>query len=192
MDIGNFFIAILSPLCVMLVFSVIKKSSHSNKKMSDEKFIVFLPRMIAIIGLTDCLLAFLVFVIFIFFSQQELNWIFYLIFSTMFGMGAYLVIKALRFKVVIDKDIIEVTPILSKTYSFTFDDIVFVERQTKKNKTKSERIIVKTKSGKRLIVENAEVSYERFLRRIKLKVDSNLLKGFNNQGTNNEECTGDG
>ena len=51
---------------------------------------------------------------------------------------------------------------MRKEYSFTFDEIVSVVRQVKKNKVKSERLIIKTCAGKKLIVENAEISYDRF------------------------------
>ena len=150
--------------------------------MSDEKFIIFLPKIVAIIGLIGSLLAFVVFIVFVFFSQQKLNWIFYFVFSIMFGVGAYLVLKTSRFKIVINKNIIKVTPVLSKNYCFTFQEIIFAERQIKNNKTNSERIILKTRYGKKLIVENTEVSYERFLRRITSEVNSRFLKGFGQSG----------
>ncbi len=179
MNIDKIFIALLLPLCVIMTFHIIKRSNYQeNRKMSDENFIVFIPKMVAIIGLIGSLLALVVFIIFVFFSEQKLHWIFYFVFSTMFGMGVYLVLKTLRFKVIVNKNMIEVTPTFSKTYSFTFEDIIFAERQTKNNKTNSERIVLKTKNRKKLIVENTEISYERLLCRIKIEVDSNKLVGF--------------
>lgn len=135
MNIGKFFIALLLPLCVIMTFHIIKRSNYQeNRKMSDENFIVFIPKMVATIGLIGSLLALVVFIIFVFFSEQKLHWIFYFVFSTMFGWGVYLVLKTLRFKVIVNKNTIEVTPTFSKTYSFMFEDIISVKRQTKKIK----------------------------------------------------------
>ena len=46
-----------------------------------------------------------------------------------------------------------------KPYSFTFSDIIAVQHQVKERYTPAERIVVKTKSGRKVIVEHSEAGY---------------------------------
>lgn len=47
-----------------------------------------------------------------------------------------------------------------------------------KNKVNSERFVIRTINGKKLIVENTEIAYERFEKRIQSEVRSECLFGF--------------
>ncbi|HHW46453.1 MAG TPA: hypothetical protein GXX17_06025 [Clostridiales bacterium] len=52
MNIGIILSAIFVPVCVMAVFSAINKSTIAiNKTMSDEQFIVMIPKIVFTIGL---------------------------------------------------------------------------------------------------------------------------------------------
>ncbi|MCL2860500.1 MAG: hypothetical protein FWF46_08165 [Oscillospiraceae bacterium] len=92
--------------------------------------------------------------------MRKSNIIFYIIFGLFFFLGAYLALKALKFKVIVQGEDISVYDIFIKTYTFKFDDIVLVTRQVKKNQLNSERMVIKTKLGKKLIVESAEIAYK--------------------------------
>ena len=89
-----------------------------------------------------------------------------------------MIVKTLNFKVIVKEKKITVFSAFRKPYSFTFGEIVSAVRQTKKNQMKSERIVVKTVSGKRLIVESSEISYKRFAKKVQLEVRREYLVGF--------------
>ena len=90
----------------------------------------------------------------------------------------YLILKTLNFKVIVKGENITVFSTFRKPYSFTFNEIVSAVRQVKKNQVKSERIVIRTVDGRKLIVESVEISYERFAKRIQAEVRSEYLVGF--------------
>ena len=92
--------------------------------------------------------------------------------------GLFLAIKAWTFKVVINDETITAFSLFKKPFTFEFSDIVSAVRQRKDNLSQSERIVIKTKQGKKLILESAEVGYELFRKSIREKIDSSLLTGF--------------
>ena len=93
-------------------------------------------------------------------------------------LGLYLALKALCFKAVVKREGIRVYSIITRPYAFSFRDIVSAVRQVKNNRVQSERILLKTAAGQKLIVERAEEGYERFRDLIAAKVDAGLRKGF--------------
>jgi len=106
------------------------------------------------------------------------NIIFYIIFGGFICLGIYLVVKTARFKVVVKSEKITVCPMIGRRYAFTFNEIASVLRQVKRNRLKSERMVVKTIAGKKFVVESIEISYERFLRRIETEVNGKFREGF--------------
>lgn len=115
---------------------------------------------------------------FTFLSNERPHFIFYVVFGLFLWLGTYLIVKTLNFKVIVKEKKITVFSAFRKPYSFTFGEIVSAVRQTKKNQMKSERIVVKTVSGKRLIVESSEISYKRFAKKVQLEVRREYLVGF--------------
>lgn len=100
-------------------------------------------------------------------EPAENRTIFYVIFGTAVILGAYLIVKTLRFRVVVKNEKITVSPLLSKSYTFTFDDIETVKRQVKNRyKGNAERIIIRTKQGKKIVVDSSYVSYRKLVERI--------------------------
>ena len=77
----------------------------------------------------------------------------------MIWLGTFLILKTTMFKVVVNNEDITVYSIFKKPYSFTFSDIIAVQRQVKERYTPAERIVVKTKSGRKVIVEHSEAGY---------------------------------
>lgn len=146
--------------------------------MSDYNFSVTIPNTVLIIGIMDAAMSVTVLLCFTLFSSKLPHLIFYIFFGLFFWLGIYLIIKTLNFKVIVKGDTITVFSTLKKTFSFTFSEIISAVRQTKNNKIKSERIVIKTISNKKLIVESSEISYKRFAKRIKLEVKSEYLIGF--------------
>ena len=73
--------AIFVPAIVMLVFSLLKKSNITLRKtMSDEHFMVMLPKIVLYIGIAADVVFGLVLVLFTFFSEELPHVIFYIIF----------------------------------------------------------------------------------------------------------------
>lgn len=48
------------------------------------------------------------------------------------ALGTFISYKSSRFRIIVSKDVLKVYPIFSKSYTFNFDDIISVVRQTKK------------------------------------------------------------
>lgn len=163
----------------MAVLSGIQKSNRQiSRTMSDESFVVMVPKIVLIIGIIGDSMFSAIILGFTLFSKELPHIIFYIVFELFIWLGTYLILKALRFKVVVKGEKITICSIFKKPYTFTFSEIVSVVRQVKRNQVKSERIVIKTVSGKKLIVESAEISYKRFLQEIKAKVKSEYLVGF--------------
>lgn len=112
-------------------------------------------------------------------NENDSMIIFYVIFGAFFWLGIYLVIKTIRFRIVAEKDQITVYPLFSRAYTFTFEDITSVERQTKNmNRRQAERIVIRTKQGRKVIAEDAFIAYFKFVDKIQAFVDVSKLKGF--------------
>ncbi len=146
-----------------------------------KSFTVCAPKEAGVVGVVGVL----VFGLFIVLSPfmwpdepAENRTIFYVIFGTAVILCAYLLVKSLRFRVVVKKEKITVIPLLSKTYTFTFDDIETVKRQVKNRyKGKAERVIIYTKYDKKVIVDSSYVSYEKLVERIIESVEKAKLTG---------------
>lgn len=179
MNIGIILSAIFIPACVMTIFSAIQKSNiKTSKTMTDKQFVVMIPKIVLVIGITCDVMSVMVLLGFTLFSQELPHAIFYIVFGLFLWLGTYLVFKTLKFRVIVKGEEITVCSIFAKPYTFTFSEIISAVRQVKRNQVKSERIVIRTVFGKRLIVESTEISYKRFLQRIKSEVKSEYLFGF--------------
>ena len=177
--IGVVLSAIFVPACVILVFSIMQKNSiKRSKEMTDSDFTVRIPDMVIIIGAMGALMGTFIMLLFTFVSDEYPDLIFYVFFGLYVWVGIYLIVKTITFKVIVKGEKITVFSIFKKPYTFTFDEIVSVVRQVKKNKKKSERLVIKTAGRKRLIVENIEIAYQIFLKKIQSEVKKEYLHGF--------------
>lgn len=180
MKISIILFVIFLPAALSLVFSAIRSQNiKTSKRMSADKFAVQLPNIVAYIGALDIIAAVIVIIGFTFFSEEIPHIIFYIVFGGMIWLGTFLILKTTMFKVVVNNDDITVYSICRKPYSFTFSDIIAVQRQVKERYTPAERIVVKTKSGRKVIVEHSEAGYKRFRDKILRHVDRSLITGFN-------------
>ena len=174
-------LAICVPICLSLLFSLIQQAKTTTEdRSSDDDFTIKLSPVMFVVGVLGVITATVFMLVVTFLSNEEPRLIYcvYIVFGPFFLLGAYLAIKTLTFKVVVKGDQITVYSALKKTYTFAFSDIVSAVRQVKANQVKSERIVIKTASGKKLIVESAEVEYERLSKRIRAEVDKKYLVGF--------------
>ena len=179
MNIEIILLAIFLPACILLVFSAIFKSKDKlSKTISDECFTVSIPSIVLVIGVLCAVMSVAVLLGFTFFSKEIPHFLFYCVFGLFFWLGMYLILKTLVFKVIVKGEKITVFSPLKKSYSFTFAQISSAVRQVKKNQINSERIVIKTMTGKKLIVESSEIFYDKFLKKIKLKVKKENLFGF--------------
>lgn len=170
---------IFLPSFVVFVFSVIQKNRIKvSKKISDKNFTVMIPNLVLIIGAMCALISLAVLLGFTYLPDERPNYIFYLVFGLLFWLGSYLIVKALTFKVMVKGKKIIVFSAFRKPYSFTFSEIISAVRQVKNNRIKSERIVVKTVTGKKLIVESGEISYKMFAEKVQSEVRKECLVGF--------------
>ena len=180
MDIGIFLSIIFIPPCVISVLSMFRQSSSkASKTMSDKEFIVRIPNVVLVVGMLCALMSMIVLLGFTFFSDKLPHLIFYIVFGLFFWLGMYLVLKTIKFKVIVKNEKITVYSILKKPYSFTFNEVNLVVRQVKKNKEKSERIVIKTTLGRKLIVESGEIAYKMNEKKVESEVEKKYLFGFN-------------
>lgn len=178
---------IFFPAFVTLLFHIIHVITHkaSFKQVTKDKFTVCIPNICAIIGAITAMAfgAFILFSPVIWPNENSFFSIFYVAFGAFFGLGIYLVIKTIRFRIVVEKNKITVYPLFSRAYTFVFEDIHMVVRQTKNQyKGQAERIIIHTKQGRKIIVEHSFVAYFKLIDKIQLCVDSSRLIGFSQSG----------
>lgn len=179
LDIKLILSGIFIPAIFALIFCLIKKSKDKlSKRMTDQNFAVFIPGIVAIIGATLSGMCIIILICFSFFSEETPHIIFYLAFGMFLWLGLYLIIKTLCFRVIVKKQIITVYPLFGKQFTFSFREITSVLRQVKQNQLKSERMVIRIESGKKFIVESSEISYFRFMKRLKAEVPASFLHGF--------------
>ena len=92
------------------------------------------------------------------------------------GMGA--LSHILFHKIKVDGNKITVFRPLRKTFSCSFYDIASVKRRAPNNGYNFEWITVKTYSGKKFMVDNNEIAYDRFVKSLCNKVTRSKLIGF--------------
>lgn len=179
MILSKILFAILLPFFMTLVFTSIAKSNKkANKKMTDERFTMFFPRFYLAIGVMGAAVVLLLWIAFEFLQEEPLHILFYFIMGPIFLTGIYMILKVLTFKVEVDGNNITYYSALRKPYTFTFDDITSVLRQVRKHNTRLERLVIRTKSGRKIILECSEVGYKRISKRIKNEVKKECLSGF--------------
>ena len=81
-------------------------------------------------------------------------------------------------KIKVDGNKITVFRPLRKTFSCSFYDIAFAKRRAPNNGYNFEWITVKTYSGKKFMVDNNEIAYDRFVKSLCNKVPRSKLIGF--------------
>lgn len=104
--------------------------------------------------------------------------LFYVIWGGFCMIGVYLIILTLCSKVIVREKTIIALSFLRKPYVFTFDEISSVKRQVKQNKVESERMVIRTTSGRKVIVERGQDFYRTFMDKIKSEVEKSKLVGF--------------
>lgn len=184
MNFAVILLCIFVPACVALLFHTvlyISEQKASSQKATKDKFTVSIPNICATIGTITAIVCggFILFSPMIWPNENDSMIIFYVIFGAFFWLGIYLVIKTIRFRIVVEKNQITVYPLFSRAYKFTFEDINSVERQTKNmNRRQAERIVIRTKQGRKVIAEDAFIAYFKLAEKIQACVDASKLKGF--------------
>ena len=69
------------------------------------------------------------------------------------SIGLYMLVLTKKWKVIVKNDKIMVYPLIKGEYSFICDEIVSMQRQVKKNRVKSERIVIKTNSKRNSLLK---------------------------------------
>lgn len=179
MNIKIILSVIFVPIFVSIAFYYLQKSKTKTiKKTTNEQFVVKLPEAVLVIGIIVILMCTSLIIGFTFFSEETPHLIFYIVFGFFLWLGTFLVLKTLKFKLIVTGKEIKVHSIFLKSFIFTFSDIISAVRQVKKNQLKSERLVIKTINGKKIIVESSLVSYNRFYKKIISEVKNECLHGF--------------
>lgn len=161
------------------VFSLLAQSKDKAKKrITDQDFTVQVPMGIFGLGVALVIAFVLLTLGFTFFSKELPHTIFYVFAGIFIFFGLYLIFKTLCFKVIVRGNSITVYSIFRRPYTFGFQDIVTAVRQVKNNQVKSERIVVRTESGRKLIVERVEIGYANFRKKLYEELDHARLTGF--------------
>lgn len=149
-----------------------------KEKKSSSKIILTVPAIVGYLGCLNSIIFSFLAMFFIKTTKEQLHWSFYIIFSLLICAGLFMIILTKRWSVVVKNDFILVKPILGTKYAFTCNEIISIQRQVKKNRVKSERIVIKTKERKKLIVENSHTSYYKFVSYLIENTEENIRYGF--------------
>lgn len=172
-------LATIIPPSIALAFATIQKEKNKTRiTTSDNDFVVTVPNVFLTVGALGSAMFSAVVLAFTFLSDDYPHWLFYAIFGLFIWLSVYLMVKTLTFRVVVKGESITVHSAFKKPYSFVCDEIVSAVRQTKNNKVKSERIVVKTVHAKKFVVESSEIAYEHFARKMQRSVKKDCLVGF--------------
>ena len=176
MKIFTILISLFVPICVTYTFTLLNNVKEGSVKYSKDNFTVYLPKIVLLIGIIYVVAMLLIVIGFTVFSDPLPHLICYILLGGMISIGIYLILKALKFKIIVKGDMITACFIIKRPCRFKFSDIVSAQNQRKKNN--AERIVIKLNSGKKIIVENIAIHYEQFKDLIKTKVDKEKLVGF--------------
>lgn len=179
MNIPAIISSIFGPLLVISVFAWLNRYSEKSKSCYDgNNLIVEYPKAIAFFGVLLDAMLIIVMICLTLFSEETPHFIFYIIMGLFIWAGFYLILKTLTFKIIADDRNITVYSSFRKPYRFAFDDVKSVQRQVKGNMAGSERIIIKTNTGRKIIAESRAIGYKEFKRKIKTNVNGSLRKGL--------------
>ena len=148
------------------------------RKKYVKKIVLTVPAIVGYIGIIDFVIFSMLTIYFIFTTKGQLHWSFYLFYGLFISVSMFMIILSIKWKVIVKKDDIVVYPLIGEKYSFSFDEIISIERQVKRNRKKSERVIIKTNTKKKLIVESAHISYFKFILYLLEMTEPNIRCGF--------------
>lgn len=163
---------------IPIIFLLIKRLSlKKTSEFTNENFVVMYPRITVIIGIMGILIGASLFGAGIYLNEIE-DPIFYVVFGVFILIGIYLLLKSVRWKIVVSGDEITIHPVYGDAYTFSFSDIASVKRQVSGDKTKPDKVTLKTNFDKRIVFDSMCVSYHFFVSRLKAEVNSEYLSGF--------------
>ena len=164
---------------VTLAFALVHKSkSKADKTMTDREFVMRFPWVITAIAVSGLVCFLAMMIVTALTSEKTSEYIAgFAVFGLFLILGVILLLKAVLFKVVVSGEKITSHDCFRKPFEFTLGDIASVVRKTKNNPL-AEKMIIRTNTGKKLVVEGMTTSYERLLKRIESEVSADRLKGF--------------
>ena len=149
-------------------------------KNCNNKIVVTVPEILYTLGLIISIMCSLLMIYFIFAATESLPIGFYIFYGLFISIGIFAAILQKRWKVIVKKDVITIYPFIGSKYSFCHTDIISIIRQVKKNRVKSERIIIKLVNKRKIIVESSHIGYEKLLKYLLSVTTSDIRVGFGN------------
>lgn len=179
MYLGVILAVILLLPCIMGIIAVNQKiKRNNNTAMHDEDFIVEIPDAFVSIGIIIALFSAGIMLGFTMFTEQIPHISFYVVLGVLFWLGCCLIFRTLTHKIIVKETNIAVYSSFGKTCYLNFSDIDSATRKCSTGKTRREKIIVRTTSGKQFTVESGEICYKYFKERIKSQIPKEKLFGF--------------
>ena len=171
-------IALLGVPLLTLLFSYLQTDRRKQEgKMTEQSFIITIPK-----GYTPifalCAIVCVVFVVVPFFQGEKPNPVILLFVVPFFWLCIYTVIRVLCTKIVVEGDQLTVSRALRKTFTCTFADLASAKREVKYARVPMERVVVRTKDGKKFIAENSYAGYPFLRQRLKEELPREALEGF--------------
>ncbi len=175
--------AITMPTVLMFVFTAIRNAkSNPHREMTDQSFVVKLPKMIAGIGLAGDVILVIVTIILTIYWSGKANYKSFIVLYAGFGLFSllyiYFTLKGLIFRVVVSGENITVYDIFRLPRRFTFREIDSAEVIITGGQINPEQLVIRTSAGKKIVVEGMAVEYDRLVKRVKEEVLPERLKGY--------------
>ena len=175
--------AVTMPTLLTFVFTAIRNAkSNPHREMTDQSFVVKLPRMVAGIGLVGIVVFVGVGIILVLYWSGKANYKSFIVLYVVFGffllLFIYLALKGLIFRVIISGNRIVVYDIFRLPRRFTFGEIDSAEVIVTGGQISPEQLVIRTSAGKKIVVEGMAVEYDRLVKRIKAEVPSERLEGY--------------
>ena len=171
--------AVLLPYSVCFAFSIIRKDNKKRiKHFTDKHFIISLSPMVMHIGFIMIGITLIMLFAFTLTSDEPLHWLFYMFMGLFLAYGLFLVFITITFRIDVNGEMVSVNPLLRKPYSFMFNEIILAERKIVNSTIRHEFVTLQILGKKKLTVEDHEISYKRFLKKLQNELPGERLVGF--------------
>ena len=164
---------------ITLAFALVNRSkAKADKTMNDREFVLRHPWIVTAIAVSGVVIFSGMIVVTALTSEKTSEFIAgFSVFGLFAALSLILLLKALLFKVVVSGEKLTLYKAFRKPYEFTFGDIASAIHKTKNNPL-ADKMIIRTNTGKKIVAEGIDISYERLLKRIESEVPADRLQGF--------------
>ena len=164
-----------SSVLFLILFNVFCKAEQPKNTL----ITLDTSKIVMNVGILDIITAAILIVAFSVFSSEQPHVIFYIISLFFFLLGGFLCYYAIRFKVFVGETEFIIYPLFSKKTIISYNDISYIRREVKNNRTNSERLVIVV-NNKKYIIEQTCLAYKKFLKFICDNIPHEKLLNFFN------------